>query len=381
MMMAAPRRLVLSWVIALCALGAAYQGKGNLDLIWGTTPSSAIDLRSRDAEQALFAQGQNPFDHMHASQPPWGHPFGAVLTWPAWPEVRVYFAVINAAALAWLLWWAYRQPCDATADVRLLMMAAVFAFGGSCTATEVGQISMLVTALLAAALWCDATGRAALCGLMVGLAMIKPTIAAPFAVALIVSGRYRAAGAAAVYGVVATAATWAITGAEPLRMLGQMSEQAAIYVGDGTLGLVDVLGALGMSSSAQVALAPIIVAVPGLALMAWARPSLPLAFAVAAVWGRLWTYHKSYDDVMLVFLLVPLGVLAFERRSGPATAAFAAMGVLAWLPGRLLAVPEVQLLQLALWPVALALLILLARPGRVVIAERTSSAPLEHLHA
>ncbi len=39
-----PRRLVLAWALALCALGAAYQIKGNADLIAGTSPSSAIDL-------------------------------------------------------------------------------------------------------------------------------------------------------------------------------------------------------------------------------------------------------------------------------------------------------------------------------------------------
>ena len=378
---AAVRHLVLLCVLALCALGAAYQIKGNVDLIGGTTPGSAVDLRSRDLELVMFVQGQNPFDYMTASQPPWGYPLGLILTWPAWPEVRVYFAVLNAAALAFLMWWAYRQAGEAPREVRLLMMAAVFAFGGSCTATEVGQISIVVTALLAAALWFDQSQRHGLCGLFVALAMIKPTIAAPFAVALVVTGRFRAAAAAASYGLAAAGATWLITGASPFHMLQQLSTSAASYVGDGTLGLVDVLGALGVGSSAQVALAPLIVAVPGLVLMARSRPSLGLAFAVAAVWGRLWTYHKSYDDVMLVFLLVPLGVLAFERRSRGALAAFVGMGLLAWIPGRLLVLPEIQMLQLAVWPFALAFLILSARAGSAAPAASTSPAKLERLHA
>jgi hypothetical protein len=141
-------------------------------------------------------------------------------------------------------------------------------------------------------------------------------------------------------------------------MLQQMATASAAYIGDGTLGLPDVMAALGATSPAAVSLMPLLVAVPGVALMTLTRHSLPLAFAIAAVWGRLWTYHKSYDDVMLAFLLVPLGVLALrEPRSRSALAAFAVMGVLAWLPGRALALPVVQLAQLAVWPAALFVLL------------------------
>ena len=45
----------------------------------------------------------------------------------------------------------------------------MFAFGGSCTATEVGQVSIIVTALLAGALLCDRHNRPWLCGLLVAL--------------------------------------------------------------------------------------------------------------------------------------------------------------------------------------------------------------------
>lgn len=351
-------RLVPAWAVVLLLLGGAYQVKGNADLLFGTAPSSAIDLRGRDIEHTFFTQGQNPFDHFMASQPPWGYPLGWLLTWPPWPEVRVYFAAINGAALLFLMWWAYRAPRDLSRDGRLLLAAAVAAFGGSCTATEVGQVSILVTALLAGALMCDRAGRHAASGLLVALSLIKPTISAPFAVALIVTGRYRAAAAAAAYGAAATAATWLVTGASPLGMLQQMATASAAYIGDGTLGLPDVMAALGATSPAAVSLMPLLVAVPGVALMTLTRHSLPLAFAIAAVWGRLWTYHKSYDDVMLAFLLVPLGVLALrEPRSRSALAAFAVMGVLAWLPGRALALPVVQLAQLAVWPAALFVLL------------------------
>jgi hypothetical protein len=362
-----PRRLVLACAIALFALGTAYQVKGNIDLVAGDTPSSAVDLKNRDMEQAFYMAGRNPHDLMVGSQPPWSYQFGQLLTWPSWPAVRTYYAALNLLALAFLMLWAYHLARDVALEGRLLLMAAVFAFGGSCTATEVGQISIIVTALLAGALWCDRAGHPYWCGVLVALAMIKPTIAAPFAVALIVAGRYRAAGAAAAYGVVATAITWVVTATSPIVMLQQMADYASSYITDGTFGPVDLAAALGASPAAMVWV-PLSLALPGLVLMAVVRPSLPLAFAIATVWARLWTYHKSYDDVMLVFVLVPLGVLAFGRaRSAVAAGAFFAMGVLAWVPGRVLAITEVQIAQLAVWPVALLVLVHLER---VAVRER-----------
>jgi len=369
---------ILTCALALCALGAAYQVKGNLDLIVGQDESSAVDLRNRDKEHALFARGENPFDRMEASQPPWGYPFGLVLTWPAWPAVRAYFAAVNAAALAFLMWWAYREPRDAPPEVRLLLAGAVFAFGGSCTATEVGQVSIVVTALLAGALCCDRAGHPFLSGILVALAMIKPTIAAPFAVALLVAGRYKAVLAAAIYGTAAAAVTWMTTGASPVHMLQQLAAGAAKYVDAGTLGVMDLLAAFGVVSSAQVALTPLLVSVPAAALMVICKHSLPLTFAVAAVWGRLWTYHKSYDDVMLALLLVPLGVIAFSTRSRAALVSFAAIGVLTWIPGRLLARADIQMLQLVVWPAALVALIIAVRERPDVASQHLR---VEHLHA
>jgi Glycosyltransferase family 87 len=356
-----PRPLLLACAIALFALGTAYQVKGNIDLIGGDTPSSAVDLKNRDMEQAFFMEGRNPHGQMVGSQPPWSYQFGQLLTWPAWPAVRAYFASLNLLALAFLMLWVYHLARDVAFEGRLLLMAAVFAFGGSCTATEVGQVSIIVTALLAGALWCDRAGHPYASGLLVALAMIKPTMAAPFAVALIVAGRYQAAGMAAAYGVAATAITWVVTATSPMVMLQQMANGAAAYITDGTFGPVDLAALLGASPAAMVWV-PLSLAVPGLVLMAMVRPSLPLCFAIATVWARLWTYHKSYDDVMLVFVLVPLGILALgAMRSRAAAVGFFAMGLLAWVPGRVLAMTEVQIAQLAVWPLALLVLVHLER--------------------
>lgn len=364
----------LGWLAAcgLLALTVVYQGKGNLDLVWGRDPGSAVDLMNRDHEQALFTAGKNPFDFKTGSQPPWGYPSGVLFTWPEGEAVRPYFAVVNALALLGLLWWTYRAFPEGRPDERWLLVAAAGAFGGSCTATEVGQISIVVTALLAAALWTDARGNAWATGLLVALSLIKPTMSGPFAVALLVAGRWRASAVAAGYGVVASLITWGMTGATPWHMLGQLARGAGGFANEGTFGLNHLLEAAGVAASLRNPLAALLVTLPGLALMWKVRASLPLTFAVAAFWGRLWTYHKSYDDVMLVFVLVPLGVLALRRPLVSLTmAVFGAMGLLAWAPGRILAIEAVQIAQLAVWPVALGLVL----AGRVAAPSVPTSRP------
>lgn len=372
-----PRRLPPA-LLAIAAAGLllltlVYQGKGNLDLVAGVDSGSAVDLMNRYREQALFAAGQNPFERNTGSQPPWGYPTGVLFTWPPVEYVRPYFAVINALALAALLWWVHRSSRDLPPPERWLLVGAVGAFGGSCTATEVGQISIIVTALLAVALVTEERGVSWLTGLLVAVALIKPTMSGPFAVALLVTGRWRAAATAAAYGVLASALAWQVTGTPPWVMLGQLAKGAGGFSNEGTFGLNHVLQQLGIAPALRNPIAAALVSGPGLALMWWTRRSLPMTFAVAALWGRLWTYHKSYDDVMLAFVLVPLGVAAL-RRGGVSSAlvAFAVMGLLEWLPGRVLAMEPVQIAQLVVWPCALAVLFATHRAPAAVHAPETA---------
>lgn len=348
-------RSVLLWcgLFAIGSLALIYQAKGNYLLVLGPDDSDAVDLFHRTQEQGFFEQGKNPHDYMTGSQPPWGYPVGWLLTWPKWPAVRIYFAVINIVAQAVIAAWVWRFSQLARLEKACLILS-LLAFGGSCTATEVGQISIVVTALLVGALWCDTAGKSSGCGLLVALSLVKPTISLPFVAAILMTRRWIALQVLVVYCAAATTFCWVVTQTTPWHMLRQLAEKAADYIDHGTIGLVDVLKACGIPPAQITLLTPLLVVLPSLLCMLLCRKSLLISFAIAAVGGRLWTYHKSYDDIMLLFLLFPLGWLACRRRSiSPALILFLLIGILAWLPGRWLALREVQLLQLVAWPFAL----------------------------
>ena len=254
---------------------------------------------------------------------------------------------------------------------------AVLAVGGSCTALEVGQYGLVVTALLAGALWLDETGHEAWSGLLVALAMCKPTIAGPFFLALVLRRRYRAVAAASLYWGAASLAVWLTVKTGPLEMLQQMVHMGGSIADHGTWGVTELLLELGLTGSQATLTAMALVLAVTLPLLAlWPDKSLASAFAVTAVAGRLWTYHKNYDNVMLVFLLIALGARALDRKRLAAIVGFLIAGVFLWLPPRLAAPSSVQVAQAFAWPVGLAAL-WLAQSGALSVPGflRASSRP------
>jgi hypothetical protein len=90
--------------------------------------------------------------------------------------------------------------------------------------------------------------------------------------------------------------------------------------------------------------------------------SLLTLFAIAAVIGRVFTYHRSYDNVMLVFLLLAVLQLAFSNPHWFNILIAALVGLTLWLP------PVVEkivphywnILQMMIWLLALIYLVIMA---------------------
>jgi hypothetical protein len=94
-------------------------------------------------------------------------------------------------------------------------------------------------------------------------------------------------------------------------------------------------------------------------LLLWSRRlSLVDAFGLAAVVGRMWTYHKNYDNVVLLFVILPLAVRVWRSRSSlPGTLVLFLLCFSLVLPSRFLEPPAIQVLQNLLWMGAAAVII------------------------
>jgi hypothetical protein len=357
-----PRALL--WPIAAVLLvSAAYHlGRGFYTLSVSPT-AFPIDLRLRWAEQRYIVRhGQDPFDLYFAYQPegpvvpprpiardatidpdlgpvpqlaypPWTYALGSLIWWPPWPQVRWWAALIDLLGLALIAGWAYQTGRRASRAEGVVVALVSLACSHYYTLLAIGQLAIVILAFLVAALLFDRAGKDALSGLMLGMAMIKPTIALPFFLIPLVRGRWAslAIGAAAVG--LGTAAVWARTGVNPVEMLQQVSAVAEqIEVPKGEPGPVTWLIGLGLSVPvAMKAAMAAAMAASAAAMWTLRRSSVEVLYAIAAVTARFWTHLKAYDEVVLLLLVVPLVALALRAprpRWLPLLAAVVAVSVL-----------------------------------------------------
>jgi hypothetical protein len=111
------------------------------------------------------------------------------------------------------------------------------------------------------------------------------------------------------------------------------------------------------------------------------KAKMLVLFAIAAVAGRLGSYHQLYDNGMLLFLLLALGIDAARKQSRLGILGFLAVGVSLWAPGRFCDWSMFQAFQILAWLFGLIVLLSGQRrdlPTEMECATR-SAAPVTSL--
>jgi hypothetical protein len=377
--------------VVLGIVSFIYWAKGMMYLaVRSATPN---DLRLRWVDERYVFAGRNPYDTffvtnpnirspgpmwnprptsplpgigppLNAGYPPWAFFAGAIFYWPNWPAVRWYFAIINLLAGGLIFAWAYGLGRSHGKLAALALALGCTACSAEATTLGLGQYGIVITALLAASLWLCVRRRGAGSGLMLGLALAKPIIAGPFCVPMLFRREWKVIGLLAAYLVVADAVIWAVTKTNPVEMLLQMLRAGQGYMTD-AYGPMNALIGMGMSQQHALAVTAVVVFSIGAILMwRWVEAPLLVHFAIASVAGRLWTYHKLYDNVMLVFLLVAAGELAFRSRRPACFAVFLLIGLTLWAPGKACDHLSFQIFQVLMWIAGMAF-ILACTPRRL----------------
>lgn len=329
---------------------------------WLLIPDAgAWDLRLRWLEQQIVFAGANPYDVVAAVRggqavaptlrpyaeglltlgyPPWSHFAGAVFLWPSWPATRILYAVLNLLATAVIVFEVYGRTRTAGTWTALVLATSALAMGSNYSTLIAGNYGILVVATLLASLRLQESGRTLLSGVLLGLALGKPSLSAPFLVPCLLKRRWTALGGCIGYVIIASAAVWWWTGVPTLTMLRQMFAYGETYVAE-AYGPLNLLMYVGVPR--RLALLATGVAGFGVAVgVTWRWRTRPMLFhfVVAAAVARLATYHKVHDNVLLVFLVLGVGAVLATRPSPGAWAILLALGVTLWLPGRLVAYPE-----------------------------------------
>ncbi len=248
-----------------------------------------------------------------AAYPSWCYPLLAPMIWPPWPATTGYFTAVLVLSLAAFLWLCVRVVDRSWRWVALFVcLIPMSAYSASVFTGQVTIPAMLVIAGYGLMLHKQ---RWEWAGVLLAISAFKPTMSVLFAVALlaqVVCGRARLTQAVKAVAICAsillssTLLVWWLVGTNPVAaqvgVVGGNSDAAA--AGYGVLPLVVAAGL--SNGTATLALAALGLGVAATVPWLMRHYTLLCQFAVLGVLSRLWTYHRHYDDLLLVFLLLAL---------------------------------------------------------------------------
>jgi hypothetical protein len=312
-------------VVIVAPLGAAKLTDELLRLVCRSGRSAAIDLALRHAEVHAWFAGAPVYGALRApTYPPAAYAtLWPLLGWVPFEAARWIWAAATVAALAVMTSIAIRESGASNVWQRAFVALMLLAMNQTGVAVGNGQLILLVLPPLVAGLLLVHRGRgtwaedlaASVC---VIFAMVKVTLAAPFLWLVLfapASGkeprmwRWRlrptllvAAGYA---GLTLFAATFQKGGVllqlrEWLRVAQEVSDRGGDYANlnawlDG-VGLARLVPAISL----------VVIVALGAWLYRYRRVDVWVRLGVVAIVTRFWSYHRLYDDVLVVLALVAL---------------------------------------------------------------------------
>lgn len=341
----------------------------------------AADLHSRWRETQYVLHGQNPFDvaFAHSPQaaqyaspallkhtrdahvrpelgvpgqvvyPPWSYVSAMPFVMLPPPYLRWFYAGVMVLMTGLIYAWSWRQGSSFGLAVAAGFTMAGMAISGWVQAIYLGNFPLVLVAALIGVHELTRRGRSWVAGLLLGFALMKPTVGGPFLLAVLFYKAYRTVAIAAGLIIAESLVTWTLTSTPPWVMLQQMMAASGQFVGAGH-GPLQYMVRGGMDRTVSTMIVALVFGLGGTLLMWQARGAGLLAlFGIAAVTARLASYHYPYDDGMFLFLLVAFALRAARRETWTAFAAFIVVGGVTWMPGRLLDLLAFQLVQQIVW--------------------------------
>jgi hypothetical protein len=361
---------ILTIIFALLAL--AYLSKGFYTLAFDSSPSGGRDLLERWKEQQYIYLGIYPYRMNTADinpelgrissggYPPWAFFTGFLMFPPiSWTLTRFYQVFLNLISLGILSRFSYQLGLPFGKLSAYFFVVTSLAISSNCTTLNNGQYGLIVNALLIIVYWLLQVNKNYLAGVFMGIALVKPNISAPYLLSLAIKRKFKTVILAFIYIICATFAIARTTRLNFEEVIGRFLNQIKYVADDGTSG-INILIKFGIGKEITLFLLTAIAVVLGIVIFQKLRhTSLLTLFAAASVIGRVFTYHRAYDDLMLVFLLLALLTLTFSHPTRLNIIILSLLGLTLWLPLNLqnFASPYWSIFQSIVWLVSLAYLL------------------------
>jgi hypothetical protein len=307
--------IVLMFVAALFRLSNEFSR-----LIWEPGPTGAVDLKLRLNEVQLWFAGNPVYRELESAVYP---PATFLLLWPllGWLPVtpaRWLWAATTVPALGWLVYLAVRECRAATLLERTAVALLPLSMYATSATIGNGQLNLHILPPLVAGLLLLHHKRREWPGDLVAAALIlaalaKPSVSAPFYwMALLVPRTLRPALLIAL-GYLALTLFAASFQEDGTLALFRDWLAGSLGVRGGYANLHDWLVTLGLEAAALPA-SLLVLAALGVWTYRHRHGDFWLLLGVTALVARFWTYHRLYDDLLILLPMIALFRLA---RSGP----------------------------------------------------------------
>lgn len=315
-------RIALLFVLAVLAVVSLGYGAR-------TALRDGADLERRAEEVRLFRNGSDPYTDPDMTYPPTSPPvFTALVPIGSSAVRRVTWIVMNfiaagVLAVAVVMTWGREWP----GWVRIAFVLTVAACKPTRAGIALGQFHLIPTALVVLAE--AASRRVAVCGVLTGLALVKPTMSAPYVLMLAARRRWGALGIAFSVQAVLLAITCGWLRVGPVTLIREWLGVARSQMAEGTLDVPSLLGRAlpGWPGVGPIASA-VVLAMTGFAAYTFRRKSSLGLLALATFSAAVVTYHRHYDLVLLLPTLAYLireAVRGADLRGGAVAVAFGAI--------------------------------------------------------
>jgi len=299
-------------------------------LVMGETWLGAIDLKIRHHEVTRWFAGKPIYHIPSAVYPPASYVFfWPLLGWLSIPLARWFCLVTTLATLGWLCSLIVRESGAENRLERVFVVLMLLSMNPLGVSIGNGQITLYVLTLLTAGLMLIARDRHSLsrdllAAFLIMVSLTKPNVSVPFFwLVLIVPGRLRPAIFVGVGYLASTFLGTTFQGDGLFALLQDWLDRTEVCgsVGDSTdvISMINVSGATMAWQRGNITSGLILVGL-GIWISAHRKVDFWILLGVTAVIARIWTYHKLYDNVLILLPMVALfqaakGVSSSERGS------------------------------------------------------------------
>jgi len=365
----------------------------------------AIDLYSRFNEVNAWFRGGQVYNRMADAMHP---PATFALLWPvlgnlSWMSAKVVWYSLSLACLYWLSRQLVEQSLASSRLQRTFIGLMPFATYAAGAAIGNGQLVTILLPILLFALLPlakasnDSNRNSWLNAAAMLWTLVQPTIAAPFFWLMLFRSEKKRYAIAIVAGYLALTLIANSYQAHNMKLskkavrlgktpyaksvLRRWTERATNGARHGSLeggygSVHDLMLPLGVNPRLNMVASVLILAALGAWTFAYRRIDLWLLLGVTALVARFWTYHRWYDDLLLLLPLVSLfRVTQLPQYQGKRQLLALGLFVVVWgfslAPGVLYTLPALASVQVISWLATLVFLLTLAHGERRLVAIAT----------